>query len=378
MRAIDLILKKLLVLAVVLAILSGAVEAKKSAWQPEIRIGLMSGVTSVTLQMSAPSVIVDADTNKTLRKVAAGENFSIDFAQLDTTAIEIRGENVPLQDLRATINGKKYFGGVRVNKAGGGLTVINLAPVEEYLRGVVPEEMVISFHAEALKAQAVAARSFTLKNRNRHKAEGYDLCATTHCQTYNGVEEVAATDKAIRDTRGVIVTYNGTVADTNFHTDSGGFTENVLDVWGGGGPYLQAVKELEIQTQPWKLEFSARDFVERLDASLGNLKAVRLSKLVVGKSDTDRTASGRVKFVTVAGAKKTINVTGGDLRAKFSLPSTLFDVSFRNGTVTFAGYGRGHGVGMSQYGAQAYAKSGWSYEKILAHYYRGTALKKLY
>ncbi len=340
-----------------------------AAWQPEIRIGILRGVNSVTLQTSAPCNIVDADTQKILRAVDAGETFTIYFDEMTADALEIRGG----YDLQTVINGKKYFGGVRINRQNNSLTVINLAPVEEYLRGVVPEEMGAYFSAEALKAQAVAARSFTLKNRGRHGAEGFDLCATSHCQFYGGVDSAQnLTDKIILETRGEIVTDGKRVVDTNFHTDSGGMTENVADVWGSAAPHLLPAVELETKTQPWTVEVPAKDFAAKLD--IGELKAIKLSKLEIGKAAADRSKSGRVKFALINGKK----FSGNDLRAKFSLPSTLFDMKLDGGKIIFSGYGRGHGVGMSQRGAEAYAKIGWSYDKILAHYYRGTTLKKLY
>ena len=354
--------------------------AKVSTWQPELRVGILTGVQSVELEMSAPSVIVDgADAKKILGKVAAGEKVSFSAGKIEADAVEIRGEKVPLRELQVTINGKKYFGGVRLSKTGDTVTVVNIAPIEEYLRGVVPNEMSINSHAEALKAQAVAARTFALKNRGRHKADGYDLCATNHCQLYNGVEEVTATDKAISETRGeVVVLSNEKLVDANFHTDSGGMTENIFDVWKTKASHLVPVAELETKTQPWTKEFPAQNFAERIGGGIGELKFISLSKLEIGKSASDRTSSGRAKTVTIVGSEKTVQVSGIDLRTKFSLPSTLFDVEFKEGRVIFAGYGRGHGVGMSQYGAQAYAKSGWDYKKILAHYYTGTGLKKLY
>ena len=368
--------KFLLVIAFAVLFVAAKVEA---AWQPEIRIGILSGVQSVNLQMSMPGVVVDAaDNTKVLRKVEAGENFSVALASMKADAIEIRGDNIQLTDLQITINGKKYFGGARINKTNGSLTVINIVPAEEYLRGVVPNEMPISFDAEALKAQTVAARTFMLKNRGRHSAEGYDLCATNHCQLYNGFEDVASTNKAISDTWGMVIVLKDALVDANFHTDSGGMTENITDVWGTKAPHLISVKELETKTQPWKVEIPAQDFAARISGSLGDLNEIKLSTLEIGKEAADRTKSGRVKFAVVVGSAKTVQVSGGDLRTKFSLPSTLFDIKLQNGTVTFEGYGKGHGVGMSQYGAQAYAKSGWDYKKILAHYYTGTELKKLY
>ncbi len=368
-------MKKLMRKIFLLTVLMAALIFSKAnaAWQPEIRIGILRGVNSVNLQMSAPCNIVDADTQKIIRAVDAGENFTIYFDEMTANALEIRGG----YDLQTAINGKKYFGGVRINKNNNSLNVISLAPVEEYLRGVVPEEMGVYFSTEALKAQAVAARSFTLKNRNRHESEGFDLCATNHCQFYGGVESAKnLTDKIILETRGEIVTDGKRVVDTNFHTDSGGMTENVADVWGSAAPHLLPAVELETKTQPWTVEISAKDFSAKLD--INELKSIKLSKLEIGKAAVDRSKSGRVKFALIIGTKKNLQISGNDLRTKFSLPSTLFDMKFDGDKIIFSGYGRGHGVGMSQRGAEAYAKIGWSYDKILAHYYRGTTLKKLY
>ena len=352
---------------------------KKSVWQPERKIGLLSGISQITFQMSEPCVMTDPDTKKVLQKIEKDKPFTIDFASMKSDSVEIRGEKVELKDLQVAINGKKYFGGIRVNKNKGALTVINLIPVEEYLRGVVPEEMSISYHPEALKAQAVAARSYTLKNVGRHKADGYDLCDSTHCQTYEGISSASpATDKAVLETRGEIVYFNGAAAMTNFHTDSGGMTESNENVWGTKIPYLQPVEELNKQTQEWTVKLTKTDFSERMGANFGSLQSITLSNLIIGKSAADRTDSGRVKFALIAGSKKTFKMTGTEMRQKFSLPSTLFNVKVQSGEVIFEGYGRGHGVGMSQYGANAYAQAGWTYDKILKHYYKGTEIKKLY
>ena len=356
-----------------------SVPVKKSVWQPERKIGLLSGVSQITFQMSEPCVMIDPDTKKVLQKIGKDKLFTIDFASMKTAAVEIRGEKVELKDLQVAVNGKKYFGGVRVNKNRGALTVINLIPVEEYLRGVVPEEMSISFQPEALKAQAVAARSFTLKNVGRHKADGYDLCDNTHCQTYEGLSSVSpTTDKAVLETRGEILYFNGAAAMTNFHTDSGGMTESSENVWGTKFAYLQPVEELNKQTQEWTVKLTNTDFSERMGAAFGSLQSITLSNLIIGRSAADRTQSGRVKFALVAGSKKTVKMTGNEMRSKFSLPSTLFNVKVQSGEVIFEGFGRGHGVGMSQYGANSYAQAGWTYDKILKHYYKGTEIKKLY
>ena len=374
-------LKNFLAAALIFFVLTGVVyaEQEKSVWQPELRVGILTGVAQVKLQVSAPCVLVDPSNGKTIKKLPAAKTFAIEVGGMKVNAVEIRPEKVPLKDLQATIDGKKYYGGVRIDKVKNSLTVINLSPLEEYLRGVVCKEMSPSYPLEALKAQAVAARSFSMKNRNKHEHEGFDLCATTHCQMYVGVEDFPSVDEAIDATRGEVLTFNDKIAETNFHADSGGMTENVSDVWGGGAmAYLVPVKELVQLTAPWTKNFSVKDFSARFGEGFGDVKSIKLSALTIGKAASDRTSSGRVKTVEIVGTKKTLSVSGVDMRRKFSLPSTLFDVKISGGEVIFSGYGSGHGVGMSQKGAKAFAENGWDYKKILAHYYSGTKLKKLY
>lgn len=372
-------LRKIFIVAIILIIMSGVTyaEQKKSTWSPELRVGLTSGVKKISLTVSAPCVLTDAKTGKKLSKVPAEKKIVLDYNKLKVDAVEIRPEKILLKDLISTIDDKKYFGGVRLNKVSGSFVVINLVPMEKYLRGVVSKEMSPSFPLEALKAQTVAARSFAMKNRKRHEKEGFDLCDETHCQVYDGAADFESIEKAVDETRGEVMMFRGKVADTNFHTDSGGMTENVGEVWGTAAPYLVAVKEIFKLGEPWTVKVTAKDFSSRF-GEFGNLKSVKLSKLTIGKDAKDRSSSGRVKSVQIVGTKKTLTVSGNDLRKKFSLPSTLFDMKFAGGEVIFTGYGRGHGVGMSQVGAKSYAQDGWSYKKILEHYYRGAELKKVY
>ena len=367
------------IMAVIFFVSSGIVYAeKKSEWQPEIRIGLFGGVKSVTLKFSAPAVMIDTAAKKTLKKFAANENISVNIWSFNGNEVEFRGEKVPLKDLLVTVSGKTYFGGVKLLKRNSALTVINIAPVEEYLRGVLPKEMVQSWHIEALKAQAVAARTFVLKNREKHKADGYDLCTTTHCQVYNGTETFATTDKAVSETRGEVLFHGGRTVDAPFHADSGGMTESAANVWGGNVAHLKAVLEDDKQTQAWTIKFSVYDFSSRMGSAFGTLKNIKLTPLTIGKSASDRSTSGRVKTAQLIGTGKTVTMRGDEMRRKFSLPSTLFHVKIVGNEVIFAGYGKGHGVGLSQYGAKAYAEKGWKYNKILEHYYQGAKLKKLY
>ena len=366
------------IFAVIFFISVSNVCSAKSKWQPEITIGLLSDVTHVNLNFSAPCVMTDAKTKKQIQKISANTNFVVDVSSLKANEIEIRGEKIGLDELQVTIDGKKYFGGVKLLKKNSSMTVINIAPVEEYLRGVLPKEMIQSWHIEALKAQAVAARTFVLKNREKHKKDDYELCATTHCQVYSGVEIFPTTDKAVLETRGEVLYHGGRTVDAPFHADSGGMTESAANVWGGNVAHLQAIAEEDSHTQAWTVKFSVYDFSSRMGDAFGTLKNFNLSPLVIGKETADRSTSGRVKILKIVGTKKIVEMRGDEARRKFSLPSTLFDVKIENDEVIFFGYGKGHGVGLSQYGAKYYAEKGWKYDKILAHYYKGATLKKLY
>ena len=372
--------KKFLVAAMILFLMTGVVhaETKSSRWQPVIRVGLLSGVKQISLQVSAPCIIINAAKGNILKKIPAGKSFIVALKYMDVNAIEILPEKIPLKDLKVTVGEKRYYGGLSVVKDKGALNVVNLAPLEEYLRGVLAKEMSPSYPLEALKAQAVAARSFALKNRGRHEHEGYDICNSTHCQVYDGVTNYESIDRAIDETRGQVLVYKEKLIDTNFHADSGGMTENVKDVWGGTTPYLVAVREIVQLGTPWVVKVTAKDFSSRFGENFGEVKSIGLSKMTVGQAAEDRTSSGRVKSAQIVGSQKTVTMTGKDLRRKFSLPSTLFDMKLEGDAIIFTGYGSGHGVGMSQVGARDYAGNGWSYEKILAHYYTDTRLKKLY
>ena len=346
-------MKKIFLLLLMILLMS---RAEAGTWSPELRVGVLENVKQVSLKVSAPCLMINAAKGNVLKKIPAGGSFVVDFEHLKINAIEIRPEKIPIQELTIDIDGKKYYGGVSVNKGKDALTVINLVPLEEYLHGVLAKEMSPSYPLEALKAQAVAARAFALKNRGRHVKEGFDLCSSTHCQVYVGVTDFDSINRAIDETRGEVLVYKEKLIDTNFHADSGGMTEDVADVWGRSTPYLVAVKEIVQLAKPW------------------TVKVVKLSKLTVGKGASDRSSSGRVQSAQING--KTFK--GNELRQKFSLPSTLFDMKLDDGEIIFTGYGSGHGVGMSQIGAKNYAKEGWSYEKILKHYYKDTKLKKLY
>ena len=263
---------------------------------------------------------------------------------------------------------------IRVGTMVGGKRIVKTIPLETYLRSVLPKEMPPNWHSEALKAQAVAARTFALKNLKRHAADGFDLCDTTHCQTYVEGSETESTNRAIKATVGEVLTYNGSYIDAVFHTDSGGMTENSENVWGTALPYLRATKEEKVATFPWSKSVPIENFAKAV--GVNRLQKIQLSPLTVGKSAADRGTSGRVKSVKLICDKNVKTISGNELRKIFGLPSTLFDMKINGKNVVFTGFGSGHGLGMSQHGANTIATK-LNYREILQHYYAGTNIKKL-
>ena len=358
-----------------------------ASWPPEITVGLNQGVFEVRLAATDGALHDYVDTDQApILEVPSWKELDIRMqqAQFLVNGQEIKGERLLIRSDAVgfvKINDAPYRGSVTLLKKNG-ITVINNVLVEDYLYGVIPKEMPPTWSAGALQAQSVAARTFALKNRKRHSTDGFDLCNTSHCQVYEGMAaETRTTTDAVNHTRGEVLFYNGSVIDALFHTDSGGMTEFSEYVWGSSVPYLCAVSDLQTQTQPWIRAIPMSEFMQKVEQNgtvLGTLKEIHLSSLVVGKGSGDRSPSGRVRSAELIGTKGRIVLSGNNLRTFFSLPSTLFDMHVGRTDVVFSGYGSGHGLGLSQWGAKALAEKGSSYKDILFHYYTGVTLEKLY
>lgn len=361
-------------------------EAQPAKQAPDLRVGLASGRASVTITPAGGKATAQTESSKTIT-LAANDAAAIRW-QAGAFLVgreKLRGEVLTIRPSGAgelALDGRRYRGALELRHKSGGLTAVNIVPVDDYLRSVVPEEMPTDWPAEALKAQSVAARSFSLASRGRHAGEGYDLCTTTHCQLYTGIAaEKTASTAAVRATRGEVLTYGGKPIEALFHTDSGGMTENSEDVWGSHVPYLRAVRDAQIKTLPWTKTISRADLERKLAAKghhIGKVRSIALSPLAIGRAAKDRTASGRVKIMTVKGTKGTATLSGTTWRSLLGLKSTLFDAKLTKDVVTFTGYGSGHGLGISQWGAKRLAETGKSYADILHHYYTGTTLQQMY
>ncbi|MBR5535224.1 MAG: stage II sporulation protein D [Clostridia bacterium] len=255
--------------------------------------------------------------------------------------------------------------------------------IEDYLIGVVAAEMPAAFEPEALKAQAVAARTYTMY-KSASSDHDADICTDyTHCQAYLSEEEMHENWKndynfyfdkiknAVYSTSGEYLSYNEEPIMAVFHSMGGGQTQNSADVWGTQMPYLVSVPspgEEEATNYHSTLSVSFSEFKNTILKDYPNAKIA--SCLDVSKPTL--TQSGHVKSILIG----TVSIPGSKIRSMFNLRSTKFTLSFTDDTVTFSVTGYGHGVGMSQYGANAMAKTGKTYKEILSHYYQGVTFSE--
>lgn len=259
-------------------------------------------------------------------------------------------------------------------------------PLEEYLVGVVLAEMPAFFRPEALKAQAVAARTFTMRMLQNGKHDSCDLCSDSSCcqawssetdmreklgDTWEGYWEKA--ERAVVETEGEVITYDGQLIEAVYFSCSGGSTEPAVAVWGTDVPYLQAVDSGG--------EEAASKFKSRKELSISEFQSVILKE---NPSTDFKCAPEQWVMEVVAsqgGGVEKIKIggqwfSGTKIRSLFGLNSSKFYISVFDDKVTFEVLGYGHRVGMSQYGANAMAEEGYDYRHILKHYYTGVDIQK--
>lgn len=359
---------------------------------PFIRVGIAEGVKTAVVATSVPGLILDA-SGRTIGTTQAMEGWE---ARREAGGIALYGRGsrifskrppvrlVPRPDSGAVAlafgAGRWYRGEIEVRDAGARLTVVNRVPLEQYLYGVIPAEMNPRWHLEALKAQAVAARTYALAKLGQFGSRGYDVKPTTENQVYRGAGvETYASNAAVDQTLGQVLTQNGRVIAAYFHASSGGFTETSAAVWGEPRAYLQAVPDYDQQSPRYLWQKNVP--VASLRSGLAK-EGVRLGDPVRFEV-VERSYSGRVRRVKVIGADGQKVVSGDVVRRAAGLYSTLFNVvgygggGGRPGAFAFAGRGHGHGLGLSQWGAKALGERGYQYQQILAYYYPSTQLSSM-
>ena len=273
------------------------------------------------------------------------------------------------------------------------INIINCIDLEDYVAGVISAEIGSNAPIEALKAQAVATRTITIKKiiNSKHSQDGYDLCNTVHCQVYHGLKNQSpASYRAAMETSGMILLYNNEPIEAVYSSSCGGVTECAQNLWGSRLDYLQVsidsyciieenLTEWQKKHLNWQKEFTVSQLQQMF--SVSNISSLKASS--VGENNTSQN-SDRIEKITIY-SNKTVTIDGQyKIREAFNLPSTLFiihtdndtalDKLTRNTKIIFSGNGYGHGVGMCQTGAISRAKEGQSYTEILDFYYPNTTI----
>ena len=254
--------------------------------------------------------------------------------------------------------------------------VITEMPFEEYIKGVVAGEMPATFELEALKAQAVASRSYAMYQMTATKDKDYDVLNTTANQVYltdqqlkenwkdEYSEKINKVKKAVGQTSGEYLTYNDQVINAMFFSTSVGATENSEEVFVSALPYLRSVDSIWDKDSPVYVDtykFTLEDFYNKLNLPFNQTLNIEV---------TSKTSTGRTRSLKING----IDINGRALATKLNLRSNYFEIIQNENNVTITTKGFGHGVGMSQYGANGMAKEGYKYDQILKHYYNNTKI----
>ncbi|MCL6451050.1 MAG: SpoIID/LytB domain-containing protein [Acetobacteraceae bacterium] len=409
-----------------------------------LRVGLATGAAALRLGAAGPFRLVDPSG----REVFSGVGSEVEVRWEGGGALlgPAPGQPAALpllvdagEEGIVTLGGRPYRGQLQVLAGPAGLTAVNLVALEDYLLGVVPREMPADWPAEALKAQAVAARTYALyvRQSGKHAPEGFHLCATQDCQVYGGVwGEDPRARAAVEATQGEVLRYGGELVMAFFHSSSGGHTENAENVWGSYLPYLRGVPDFD-QASPhsrWELGMTLQEVEAALRAG-----GVEVGRLQDFEAAGEPGVSGRPCWIRLSGTAGTSDIRSSLFRKLLGLKSTLFSVRVEEarleevlrprrawegtwvapaadvgaapkarllGTysvpvavgasgqgcrvpefyalgrqpvparVTFLGRGWGHGVGMSQWGARALAQErGYTYRQILEYYYTGARVE---
>lgn len=276
------------------------------------------------------------------------------------------------------VNGKPYRGLVELSLQGGKLLVVNELPLEQYLVGVITSEISSSWPMEAIKAQAVIARTYAMVKKEERSGAFYHLESTVMDQAYNGsAAEDNRAARGVRETEGEVLTYNGELIQAFYHANSGGRTEASENVWGMDLPYLRGVEcqyGLTSPTSSWELTLPLSRIESLLRANGQRIATIRDIKA------GPRNSRSRLKTVLLVTSRGVVSMPATKFRMDIgstSIKSTNFTVRVAGDTAIFSGAGYGHGVGLCQYGAKQRALDGFSYDEILTYYYPGTQLNRL-
>ena len=355
-----------------------AVEGRPSdAKDPPLIRVLLSRANAVTIRSSGPVFLYDGPGEMLSRQREAlncrADGSRVVCGEKTARVIQI----IPAKGNYLAVGEDEYRGALVLRVENGRLLTINRLDMESYLYGVLPREVPASWPLDALKAQAVAARTYAFSQLERANDLPYDVESTVMSQVYGGLgAEQASTNEAVDATHGEIMRYGSQVVVAYFHSHSGGFTEDPANVWGASLPYLVSREDPYSQTarnMDWSTKYEWAEFEKPLLDAFPHLGRVRGLRIL------ERTGN-RVKRLQVVGSSRSVELSGNRFRILLDparLKSTAFQVERSGRSLVFEGTGYGHGVGMSQWGAMAMAEEGYDYQRILSFYYSGVTMERI-
>lgn len=384
--------------------LQGVVITKPSAEKDqEIEIALLESQSKIELNTPQPIRLV---YSKNRMRKAPGDlqffpcgNIICTGSLWSKTKLDSSIRIQPKYDF-LEFKGKPYRGEFLIKNIGGKLTFINKLPIEDYLRGVLPHEIGIlgDWAYEALKAQAISARTYTYKNLNRRRSRGFDLYADVRDQMYLGAsEEYALSNNAIAETRDIVMTHQGQFVEAFYHSTCGGETADVSKVWNSQPiPYLVSRQDRAPNGQAWCSTSSLYEWEYRLSDSYFTQQLSKNAKKATREISSKisnpqltvlkRSQDGRVEKARIRYSGKEVIIPGDKIRwlikppkSRLSiLPSSLVKLDYEGGKWHIHGKGFGHGIGLCQMGARERSRAGQDYQTILLAYYTGISLTNIH
>jgi stage II sporulation protein D len=363
-------LRTLLILIICLA-----AAGSSAAVRPEtIRVALLKGAE--TLRIDGTGVLLTDSKGTPLRLDMPLE------VKRARDGVLVNGKLVPglvaSAPVRVTVNGKGYRGLLEVSATDKGLLVVNELPLEEYLIGLINCEISSAWPMEAVKAQAVIARSYAVYQKQARRGAPYQLESSVMDQVYEGCDvEDSRAARGVQESAGEVLSYDGKVIQAFYHSNCAGHTESSERVWGLSIPYLRGVPCQYCLANPvtWEQTISLKKIEAALRAAGYAVSGIRELKVL------SRNDSGRAQEVGVLSGKGRVSVPSVAFRKALGygvVKSTNFELRMSGDDCQISGTGSGHGVGLCQWGAKQRALEGFSYREILSYYYPGVALGKGY
>lgn len=364
---------------IILGILSSAASAQAAN---DVRVAIIQDAASLNIKISGSYEISDAKAKLLFRGLdlkttvtgykagilIAGRNFN-------TERILIRTINPDI----IIINGRTFRGDIQLIKTSGSrLTVINRIDLEDYVKGILYHEASHYWPMEALKAQAIISRTYAVYQIQENKRRDFDVTSDIYSQVYGGkASERERTNKAVRDTAGEVLIYQGKAIPAYYHATCGGNTEDASLLWNINLAPLKGVACNFCKDSPhfnWHYVASLDELKDKLTAAgykISNIKDI----VILGKDK-----SGRITDLKIVSAKKDLKISAKDFRNIMDpniIRSTNFTINIVEKDAVFEGIGWGHGAGLCQWGAYFMAKQGYNAEQILKYYYPGTDVKTI-